>query len=73
MARGGKAFKAVAKGVAVVASAAAVIERRRRAAMAADPHEPVLPALADGHVPVLVDGVPALADPAGPVPVPRTD
>lgn len=39
MARGGKAFKAVAKGMAVVASAAAVIERRRRAAMAAEPHE----------------------------------
>ncbi|MGW3038967.1 AI-2E family transporter [Kitasatospora sp. NPDC001159] len=58
MARGGKAFKAVAKGMAVVASAAAVIERRRRAAMAADPHE--LPALALAEVP-------------GPVPVPRAD
>ncbi|MGW2371409.1 AI-2E family transporter [Kitasatospora sp. NPDC001683] len=58
MARGGKAFKAVAKGMAVVASAAAVIERRRRAAMAADPHE--LP-------------VPALAEAPGPVPVPRAD
>ncbi|WP_174315648.1 AI-2E family transporter [Streptomyces sp. CB01881] len=40
MARGGKAFKAMAKGAAVVASAVAVIERRRRAAMAADYHEP---------------------------------
>ncbi|MBO1419042.1 hypothetical protein, partial [Streptomyces sp. FH025] len=58
MARGGKAFKAVAKGMAVVASTAAVIERRRRAAMAADPHE--LP-------------VPALAEATGPVPVPRAD
>ncbi|MEV7597737.1 AI-2E family transporter [Kitasatospora sp. NPDC089797] len=58
MARGGKAFKAVAKGMAVVASAAAVIERRRRAAMAADPNE--LPG-------------PALADAPGPVPVPRVD
>ncbi|MFE7591380.1 AI-2E family transporter [Kitasatospora sp. NPDC057512] len=72
MARGGKAFKAVAKGMAVVASAAAVIERRRRAAMAADPHEPALPALAEGPVPALVDGhVPALAEAPGPVPVPR--
>ncbi|MGW3181463.1 AI-2E family transporter [Kitasatospora sp. NPDC001119] len=69
MARGGKAFKAVAKGMAVVASAAAVIERRRRAAMAADPHEP---ALAEGPVPALVDGhVPALVEAPGPVPVPR--
>ena len=50
MARGGKAFKAVAKGMAVVASAAAVIERRRRAAMAADPHE--LPTEVPGPVPV---------------------
>ncbi|MFD4655200.1 AI-2E family transporter [Kitasatospora sp. NPDC058444] len=74
MARGGKAFKAVAKGVAVVASAAAVIERRRRAAMAADPHEPALPSSAAGHVPALVDAhVPALAEAAGPVPVPRAD
>ncbi|MGW3077298.1 MULTISPECIES: AI-2E family transporter [unclassified Kitasatospora] len=79
MARGGKAFKAVAKGMAVVASAAAVIERRRRAAMAADPHEPVLPGQAlpepaEGHVPALVDGhVPALAEAPGPVPVPRAD
>ncbi|MFD0276543.1 AI-2E family transporter [Kitasatospora sp. NPDC127111] len=40
MARGGKAFKAVAKSAAVVASAVAVIERRRRAAMAAEDHEP---------------------------------
>ncbi|MFF2117445.1 AI-2E family transporter [Kitasatospora sp. NPDC058184] len=72
MARGGKAFKAVAKGMAVVASAAAVIERRRRAAMAADPHEPALPALAEGPVPALVDGhVPALVEAPGPVPVPR--
>ncbi|MFE7531029.1 AI-2E family transporter, partial [Kitasatospora sp. NPDC057542] len=71
MARGGKAFKAVAKGMAVVASAAAVIERRRRAAMAADPDEPALPAPAVGHVPALVDGgVPALDEAPGPVPVP---
>ncbi|MFI2610228.1 AI-2E family transporter [Kitasatospora sp. NPDC018619] len=81
MARGGKAFKAVAKGMAVVASAAAVIERRRRAAMAADPHEPVFPAPADGPVPALVDGHPALVDghPAAlveapvPPPLPRAD
>ncbi|MFF2549007.1 AI-2E family transporter [Kitasatospora sp. NPDC058063] len=78
MARGGKAFKAVAKGMAVVASAAAVIERRRRAAMAADPHEPALPGPAAGNVPALVDGhvpalVPALAEVPGPVPVPRAD
>ncbi|MFG2846096.1 AI-2E family transporter [Kitasatospora sp. NPDC048296] len=59
MARGGKAFKAVAKGMAVVASAAAVIERRRRAAIAADPHE----------LPV----VPAPTEAPGPVPVPRVD
>ncbi|MFF7452617.1 AI-2E family transporter [Kitasatospora sp. NPDC008115] len=69
MARGGKAFKAVAKGMAVVASAAAVIERRRRAAMAADFHEPPLhplPALAAGPRP---------ADPlpADPLPGPRTE
>ncbi|MQS13809.1 AI-2E family transporter [Streptomyces kaniharaensis] len=61
MARGGKAFKAVAKGMAVVASAAAVIERRRRAAMTADPHDVEAPA------------VPALPEAAGPLPVPRTD
>ncbi|MFD0410704.1 AI-2E family transporter [Kitasatospora sp. NPDC127116] len=74
MARGGKAFKAVAKGMAVVASAAAVIERRRRAAMAADPHEPALPGPAAGNVPALVDGhVPALVEAPGPVPVPRAD
>ncbi|MFJ7906419.1 AI-2E family transporter [Kitasatospora sp. NPDC096204] len=79
MARGGKAFKAVAKGMAVVASAAAVIERRRRAAMAADPHEPVLPGPAhpepaEAHVPALVDGhAPALAEVPGPVPAPRVD
>ncbi|MFI5645514.1 AI-2E family transporter [Kitasatospora sp. NPDC051705] len=52
MARGGKAFKAVAKGMAVVASAAAVIERRRRAAMAADPHELAVPELAGAPEPV---------------------
>ncbi|MFJ2864795.1 AI-2E family transporter [Kitasatospora sp. NPDC087314] len=52
MARGGKAFKAVAKGMAVVASAAAVIERRRRAAMAADPHELAVPVLAGAPDPV---------------------
>ncbi|WP_327680276.1 AI-2E family transporter [Kitasatospora sp. NBC_00458] len=62
MARGGKAFKAVAKGMAVVASAAAVIERRRRAAMAADFHEPPLP-------------VAPAAAPAGaaPLPAPRAE
>ncbi|MFF8773775.1 AI-2E family transporter [Kitasatospora sp. NPDC015120] len=59
MARGGKAFKAVAKGMAVVASAAAVIERRRRAAMAADFHEPPL------------SGLPPL--PADPLPGPRSE
>ncbi|MBV6701107.1 AI-2E family transporter [Kitasatospora aureofaciens] len=63
MARGGKAFKAVAKGMAVVASAAAVIERRRRAAMAADSHDVV----------VAAHPVPALPEAAGPVPAPRTD
>ncbi len=68
MARGGKAFKAVAKGMAVVASAAAVIERRRRAAMAADPHELAVPLHADGHVPALAE-----APGSVPVPVPRTD
>ncbi|MER7754621.1 AI-2E family transporter [Kitasatospora sp. NPDC097643] len=62
MARGGKAFKAVAKGIAVVASAAAVIERRRRAAMAADPHELSDPALTEAP-----DLVPAA------VPVPRAE
>ncbi|MFF2041326.1 AI-2E family transporter [Kitasatospora sp. NPDC058170] len=60
MARGGKAFKAVAKGVAVVASAAAVIERRRRAAMAADFHEPPLAGVG-------LDG------PVGPLPAPRAE
>ncbi|MFD8755723.1 AI-2E family transporter [Kitasatospora sp. NPDC059577] len=84
MARGGKAFKAVAKGMAVVASAAAVIERRRRAAMAADPHELAVPGLTEGHplaegralveAQVLADGRgPAVTEGAGPVPVPRTD
>ncbi|MBD0669364.1 AI-2E family transporter, partial [Streptomyces sp. CBMA156] len=74
MARGGKAFKAVAKGMAVVASTAAVIERRRRAAMAADLHDPAVPAPADGRVPALADGrVPALVERPGPVPVPRGD
>ncbi|MGW6913769.1 AI-2E family transporter [Kitasatospora sp. NPDC054939] len=43
MARGGKVFRAAAKGAAVVAGAAAVIERRRRAAMAADYDEPAEP------------------------------
>ncbi|MFB6892994.1 AI-2E family transporter [Kitasatospora sp. NPDC056327] len=71
MARGGKAFKAVAKGVAVVASAAAVIERRRRAAIAADFHEPPLPA---GPSPQGVAGPPAeppAEPPPGPLPAPR--
>ncbi|MFD7590908.1 AI-2E family transporter [Kitasatospora sp. NPDC059811] len=73
MARGGKAFKAVAKGMAVVASAAAVIERRRRAAMAADPHELAVPALAEAPDPVPAPrvepaAVPAAA-PAAPSPV----
>ncbi|MFF3071082.1 AI-2E family transporter [Kitasatospora sp. NPDC057904] len=77
MARGGKAFKAVAKGMAVVASAAAVIERRRRAAMTADPHDAValpgaLPDTERADPPAAVTA-PAPADTAGPLPVPRTD
>ncbi|MFF3006418.1 AI-2E family transporter [Kitasatospora sp. NPDC057940] len=64
MARGGKAFKAVAKGMAVVASAAAVIERRRRAAMAADPHELAVPALAEAPDPVPAPRVEPAAVPA---------
>ncbi|MER7768613.1 AI-2E family transporter [Kitasatospora sp. NPDC096140] len=71
MARGGKAFKAVAKGMAVVASAAAVIERRRRAAMAADPHELAVPVLTEGHT--LVEGPVPAVEASGPVPVPRAD
>lgn len=77
MARGGKAFKAVAKGMAVVASAAAVIERRRRAAMAADPHEPRRPRAGRGArsgagprvepaaVPAAAPAAPAPAAPPG--------
>ncbi|MFJ4795544.1 AI-2E family transporter [Kitasatospora purpeofusca] len=72
MARGGKAFKAVAKGMAVVASAAAVIERRRRAAMAADFHETLHPP----HPVDQLDRADPAADPAarllpGPLPGPR--
>ncbi|MGW4898796.1 hypothetical protein ACWEQL_42240, partial [Kitasatospora sp. NPDC004240] len=64
MARGGKAFKALAKGMALVASAAAVIERRRRAAMAADPAEPVRP-LELAPVPVAVAVAPEPAEAPG--------
>ncbi|GAA1382888.1 hypothetical protein GCM10009639_02480 [Kitasatospora putterlickiae] len=80
MARGGKAFKAVAKGMAVVASAAAVIERRRRAAMAADFHEPPLPAPPADPLPgprtgftpppVVPPPLPAPAPEPAPVPAP---
>lgn len=80
MARGGKAFKAVAKGMAVVASAAAVIERRRRAAMAADPHDPAVPEPAGAPAvpaelpePRADHGPAAVAAPAAlPAPVPAT-
>ncbi|MFB7613456.1 AI-2E family transporter [Kitasatospora sp. NPDC056181] len=63
MARGGKAFKAMAKGAAVVASAVAVIERRRRAAIAADFHEP----------PIEVPPLPAPAAVPAALPSPREE
>ncbi|WTG93800.1 AI-2E family transporter [Kitasatospora sp. NBC_01560] len=69
MARGGKAFKAVAKGAAVVASAVAVIERRRRAAIAAEYHEPPvdvgpLPAVVPAVVPAPREAAAAATAPA---------
>ncbi|MFJ9947789.1 AI-2E family transporter [Kitasatospora sp. NPDC091207] len=73
MARGGKAFKAVAKGMAVVASAAAVIERRRRAAIAAEYHEPpaaVVPVPDQALPPAAVT---AAVKAAAPLPAPREE
>ncbi|MFD9592891.1 AI-2E family transporter [Kitasatospora sp. NPDC059973] len=69
MARGGKAFKAVAKGMAVVASAAAVIERRRRAAIAAEYHEPPDPLPVPEQVPAPAPA--AVAAAPAPLPAPR--
>ncbi|MFI8082464.1 AI-2E family transporter [Kitasatospora sp. NPDC086009] len=69
MARGGKAFKAVAKGMAVVASAAAVIERRRRAAIAAEYHEPPDPLPVPEQVSASAPA--AVAATPDPLPAPR--
>ncbi|MFJ2777587.1 AI-2E family transporter [Kitasatospora sp. NPDC087315] len=71
MARGGKAFKVVAKGVAVVASAAAVIERRRRAAMAAEfAGAPVTGTEIESGAGVEAAAIAAVA---GPLPAPRAE